>query len=130
VTEGQIMEDTSSAIQVLNEIKALGISLAIDDFGVGYSSLSQLKRLPINRLKIDRSFIRELPHDDEDVVISKTIIALSRNMGLSVIAEGVESQQQKDFLLQNGCHYLQGYYYSKPMPASDIELRLREKISA
>jgi EAL domain-containing protein (putative c-di-GMP-specific phosphodiesterase class I) len=120
------MEETSNGIQVLNRIKELGISLAIDDFGVGYSSLSQLKRLPINKLKIDRSFIRELPHDEEDVVISKTIIALSRNMGLSVIAEGVETQQQKDFLLHNGCNFIQGYYYSKPLPACDIELQLKQ----
>lgn len=128
VTEGQIMEESSNGIQVLNRLKELGISLAIDDFGVGYSSLSQLKRLPINKLKIDRSFIRELPHDEEDVVISKTIIALSRNMGLSVIAEGVETRQQKDFLLQNGCHYIQGYYYSKPLPAGDIEEQLKRNL--
>jgi diguanylate cyclase (GGDEF)-like protein len=125
VTEGHIMKESSTAIQMLNKVKDLGISLAIDDFGTGYSSLSQLKRLPINKLKIDRSFIRELPNDDEDVVISKTIIALSRNLGLSVIAEGVETQQQKDFLLQNGCHYIQGEFYSKPMLAADIELQLR-----
>jgi len=129
VTEGQIMEDSSIAIQILNRIKELGISLAIDDFGTGYSSLSQLKRLPINKLKIDRSFIRELPHDDEDVVISKTIIALSRNMGLSVIAEGVETEQQKDFLLQNGCRYIQGYYYSKPILAVDIEEQLKAQVN-
>jgi len=125
VTEGQIMKDTSVAIQVLNRIKELGISLAIDDFGTGYSSLSQLKRLPINKLKIDRSFIRELPHDEEDVMISKTIIALSTNMGLSVIAEGVETQQQKEFLLQNGCRYMQGFYFGKPMLAGDIEKSLK-----
>ncbi|MDH5612370.1 MAG: EAL domain-containing protein [Gammaproteobacteria bacterium] len=125
VTEGQIMKDTSVAIQVLNRIKELGISLAIDDFGTGYSSLSQLKRLPINKLKIDRSFIRELPHDEEDVMISKTIIALSTNMGLSVIAEGVETQHQKEFLLQNGCRYMQGFYFGKPMLAGDIEKLLK-----
>ncbi len=125
VTEGQIMEDISVSIQTLNSIKDLGISLAIDDFGIGYSSLSQLKRLPINKLKIDRSFIRELPHDEEDVTISKSIIALAQNMGLSVIAEGVETKQQKDFLLQNGCHYMQGFYYSKPLLASDIEQQLK-----
>ena len=125
ITEGQIMQDFSVAIEILNRIKDLGISLAIDDFGIGYSSLSQLKRLPINKLKIDRSFIRELPHDEEDVVISKTIIALSKNMGLSVIAEGVETEQQKDFLLQNGCHYIQGYYYCKPLVADEIEVRLK-----
>ncbi|MBE9564699.1 MAG: EAL domain-containing protein [Proteobacteria bacterium] len=119
------MKDTNATIEILNQIKGLGISLAIDDFGTGYSSLSQLKRLPINKLKIDQSFIRDLPFDDEDIVISKTIIALAHNMGLSVIAEGVETEQQKDFLLQNGCHYIQGFYYSKPIIASAIEEKLK-----
>lgn len=128
VTEGQIMEDFSVSIQTLSKIKDLGISLAIDDFGIGHSSLSQLKRLPINKLKIDRSFIREIPHDDDDVAISKTIIALAKNMGLSVIAEGVETEQQKDFLLQNGCQYMQGFYYSKPLLASDIEQQLKAQV--
>ncbi len=130
ITEGQIMDDFNVTIQTLNKIKDLGIGLAIDDFGIGYSSLSQLKRLPINKLKIDRSFIRDLPDDDEDVVISKTIISLSKNMGLSVIAEGVETQQQKDFLLQNGCHYMQGYYYSKPILASEIEKQLALQVKS
>lgn len=130
VTEGQIMQNFSGAIQVLNDIKALGISLAIDDFGIGYSSLSQLKRLPINRLKIDRSFIRELPDDEEDAVISKSIIALSKNMGLSVIAEGVETLQQKDFLIENGCCYIQGYYYSKPVLVDEIEQHLKKQMDA
>jgi diguanylate cyclase (GGDEF)-like protein len=128
VTEGQIMANFNVAIKTLNELKALGISLAIDDFGIGYSSLSQLKRLPIDKLKIDRSFIRDLPHDEEDVIISKTIIALAKNMGLDVIAEGVETQQQKDFLLQNGCHYMQGHYYSKPVLASEIEEQLTVRV--
>jgi len=125
VTEEYIMEDTSMVIQVLNRIRDLGVSLAIDDFGTGYSSLLQLKHLPINKLKIDRSFVRDLPHDEEDAVISKTVIALCRNMGLSVVAEGVETEEQKDFLLQNGCHYIQGYYYAKPMLATDFEVLLR-----
>ncbi len=125
VTEGQLMKDSSTAIQILNRIKELGISLAIDDFGTGYSSLSQLKRLPLNKLKIDQSFIRGLPLDEEDVVISKTIIALAKNMGLSVIAEGVETEQQKEFLLDNGCHYIQGFYYSRPILASDLEEKLK-----
>lgn len=125
VTEGQIMDDFNTSIQILRQIKSLGISLAIDDFGIGYSSLSQLKRLPINKLKIDRSFIRDIPVDEEDVVITKTIIALAKNMGLSVIAEGVETQEQNDFLLQNGCQYMQGYYYSKPILAADIETQLK-----
>jgi len=125
VTEGQIMQDANLAIQILNEIKALGISLAIDDFGTGYSSLSQLKHLPINKLKIDKSFIHDLPDDEDDVMISKSIIALSKNMSLTVIAEGVETEAQKDFLLENGCHYIQGYFYSKPLPAADIEQKIQ-----
>ena len=128
VTESQIMNDFAAAIQVLNKLKDLGISLAIDDFGIGYSSLSQLKRLPINKLKIDRSFIRDLPHDEEDVVITKSIISLSRSMGLTVIAEGVETKQQKDFLLQNGCHYMQGHYYKKPVLAGYIEKQLEMQV--
>jgi|GEM_PF-2403254 len=129
VTEGQIMNDAALAIDILHRLKALGISLSIDDFGTGYSSLSQLKRLPIDKLKIDRSFVRELPHDEEDVVMSRSIISLCKNMGLSVIAEGVETEQQKDFLLQNGCRYIQGYYYCQPVPAAEIEALLKSNIS-
>ena len=127
ITEEEIMIDTRKAIMVLNQIKELGIKLAIDDFGTGYSSLSQLKRLPINKLKIDRSFIRDLPDDEEDKAISKTIIALAHNMGLNVVAEGVETESQKDFLLQNGCKHVQGYLYSKPVAASEIESRFIEQ---
>ena len=125
VTEGQIMTNPSAAIAVLHRIKDLGISLAIDDFGTGYSSLSQLKRLPIDRLKIDRSFVRELPNDEEDAVISRTVIALAQNMGLSVVAEGVENDRQRNFLQRNGCRYLQGHLYGRPMPAGDLERRLQ-----
>lgn len=127
VTEGQIMKDPKKSIQMLHQLKEMGLSLAIDDFGTGYSSLSQLKRLPINKLKIDQSFIRDLPTGEEDVVLSKSVISLSRNMGLDVIAEGVETRQQKDFLLENGCRYIQGYYYGKPVPANEMEQRLKAK---
>jgi len=125
VTEGLLMKDPDTAIQKLNQIRALGISLAIDDFGTGYSSLSQLKRLPINKLKIDQAFIRGLPDNEEDAVISKSIISLANSMGLDVIAEGVETKSQKDFLLKNGCQLIQGYYYGKPMPANEIENKLK-----
>ena len=128
VTEGQLIKDSRQAIRVLNDIKTLGVNLAIDDFGTGYSSLSQLKRLPIDKLKIDRSFIRDLPDDEEDSVISRSVIALSTNMGLSVIAEGVERQEQKDFLLENGCYYMQGYLYSKPVPADEMEAELKKQL--
>ena len=125
ITESQIMKESSIAVQTLNRIRDLGISIAIDDFGTGYSSLSHLKRLPVNRLKIDRSFIRKLPVDEEDVVITRSVIALAGNMGMEVIAEGVESESQKDFLLQNDCHIIQGYLYSRPVCADDIEALLR-----
>ena len=126
ITESQIMQDSTLAIQNLNRIKSLGISLAIDDFGTGYSSLSQLKRLPINKLKIDQSFIRDLPNDEDDIMISKSVIALAKNMGLMVIAEGVETLEQKNFLLLNDCRYIQGYLYSKPVAASRIQEQMQK----
>jgi len=127
VTEGQVMENSDTLIQRLGEIKELGVGLAIDDFGTGYSSLSQLKRLPIDKLKIDQLFIHGLPDDDDDVVIVKTVISLAQNMGLAVIAEGVETEQQKEFLLQHDCYCMQGYLYSLPVPAADLEALLRDR---
>lgn len=124
VTEGQIMKNPKSAIKTLQKISALGIELAIDDFGTGYSSLSYLKKLPIDKLKIDQDFIRGLPDDEEDSAIAKAVIALTKSLNLSVIAEGVESKEQKDFLIANGCDTIQGYFYSKPVPAHDLEILL------
>jgi len=120
VTESQIMLQPKQAIQVLNLLKELGFKLSIDDFGTGYSSLSQLKSLPIEKLKIDQSFIRDLPDDEEDATLTKTIIGLAKNLNLSVIAEGVETQAQKDFVIKHGCSNIQGYYYSRPIPADEI----------
>jgi diguanylate cyclase (GGDEF)-like protein/PAS domain S-box-containing protein len=120
VTEGQVMTNAEEAIARLNDINDLGIKLSIDDFGTGYSSLSYLKRLPIDKLKIDQSFVFGLPDDEEDASISKAIIALANSLNLSVIAEGVETQEQKEFLVTNGCPLIQGYLYAKPMPADDI----------
>lgn len=117
ITEGQIMKDPESAINTLNAIKDLGISISIDDFGTGYSSLSYLKRLPIDTLKIDRSFVSELPYDEDDVAIVGSIIALAKSLNFDIIAEGVETQEQRDFLVQNGCTHFQGYFYSKALPA-------------
>ena len=127
VTESQIMQNPEAAIDVLQNIQEMGISIAIDDFGTGYSSLSYLKRLPIDKLKIDKSFVDDLPSDAEDVAIVKAIIALARSLNINLIAEGVESQEQKAFLLQEGCHYIQGYFYSKPLDAQAFEKYLREK---
>ena len=130
ITEDEVMKDPEYAISVLQQINDMGISLSIDDFGTGYSSLSYLKRLPIDTIKIDRSFINDIPLDEEDVAITKAIIALSESLNLKVIAEGVENNEQKDFLLQNGCHNIQGYLYAMPMPAEVIENFLRDKLKS
>ena len=120
VTEGQIMNNPKESIETLNSIANLGIKLAVDDFGTGYSSLAYLKRLPIDKLKIDQAFIRGLPNDNEDSAITKAIIALAQSLNLSIIAEGVETKEQRDFLIENGCKNMQGYYYSKPIPAEQF----------
>ncbi len=124
VTESQIMNHPEDAITVLNKLRNMGIELAIDDFGTGYSSLSYLKRLPIAKLKIDKTFICGLPDDEEDVGIAKAVIALAKSLKLSVIAEGVETQEQRDFLVKHGCENIQGYYYSKPLLAHEMEKML------
>lgn len=121
VAEGQIMDHPEDAIAILNKLRDMGISLAIDDFGTGYSSLSYLKRLPIDKLKIDKTFIDGLPNDEEDVGIAKAIIALAKSLKLSVIAEGVETKEQRDFLMEHGCENIQGYFYSKPLLAHEME---------
>ena len=126
VTEAQIMSNPEEAIIILNKIHTLGIALSIDDFGTGYSSLSYLKKLPINKLKIDRSFIQELPGDEENAVITRSVIALAQSLNLNVIAEGVETKEQKEFLLESGCEDIQGYLYGKPMPKEEMEVLLDE----
>jgi EAL domain-containing protein (putative c-di-GMP-specific phosphodiesterase class I) len=129
VTEGQVMSNPEESIKILNEISSLGLDLAVDDFGTGYSSLSYLKKLPISKLKIDQEFVRELPHDEDDVAIAKAVIALAKSLNLDIIAEGVETQEQKKFLIENGCKNIQGYFYSRPMPADEIEeLLLKDSI--
>ncbi len=126
VTEGQVMENPDAAIEKLREISSIGIEIAIDDFGTGYSSLAYLKKLPLNKLKIDQSFIRDIPSDEDDVAITKAIIALGKSLNLRLIAEGVETKEQRDFLVENGCEYIQGYYYSKPIPIDETTLLLQK----
>ena len=121
VTEDQIMINPEESIEILREISAIGVKIAVDDFGTGYSSLSYLKKLPISKLKIDQSFVSDLPTDDEDTAIVKAIIAMSRSLKLEIIAEGVETVEQKEFLVQNGCENIQGYFYSKPRPADEVK---------
>ncbi|MDX8396860.1 MAG: EAL domain-containing protein [Mariprofundaceae bacterium] len=120
VTESSLMHDPEAAVQLLNRLSQLGLSLALDDFGTGYSSLSHLKHLPIDTLKIDQSFVRDLPHDKRDVGIANTIIAMAHNLGLNVLAEGVETTEQLDFLKESGCDDVQGYLFSKPVPGNQI----------
>jgi diguanylate cyclase (GGDEF)-like protein len=121
VTEDQIMAHPDEAIKILREISATGVKIAVDDFGTGYSSLSYLKKLPINKLKIDQSFVSGLPNDDEDAAIVKAVVALAQSLNLEIIAEGVETLEQKEFLVQNGCENIQGYFYSKPIPADKMK---------
>lgn len=128
VTEDQIMINPEGAIAILKRISQLGIKVAVDDFGTGYSSLSYLKKLPINKLKIDQSFVRDLPHDDEDVAIVKAIVALAHSLNLELIAEGVETVEQKEFLVKSGCENIQGYLYAKPMPSEQMKMFLEKEL--
>ena len=121
ITEDFIIKKSEQAITTLHQLRELGISLAIDDFGTGYSSLSYLKQLPVNKLKIDRSFVKDINSDMEDASLVQAIIAMGRSLGLKLIAEGVENGSHEIFLSAHGCEYAQGFYYSKPVPASGIE---------
>jgi diguanylate cyclase (GGDEF)-like protein/PAS domain S-box-containing protein len=126
VTEGIFMGQMKQSVPVLDVFKKLGVSIAIDDFGTGYSSLSYLKQLPIDKLKIDRSFIRDLPNDSDAIAITQAIIALGKNLGLHIVAEGVETLAQQALLQKMGCEEGQGYLYSPPVPANAFEEMLLE----
>jgi diguanylate cyclase (GGDEF)-like protein len=115
ITESAAMNDVEKMIQTLNKISAMGIRISIDDFGTGYSSLAYLKRFPINTLKVDRSFVMDIPHDQDSMSIASTIIAMAKTLNLDIIAEGVEEKEQIDFLIENGCDNVQGFYFSKPL---------------
>ena len=117
ITESALMGAAEESERILTDLKALGVQLSIDDFGTGYSSLSYLKRFPVDTLKIDRSFILDLPDDDDDVAIVKAIIGVGHSMNIKLMAEGVETKNQLDFLVSHGCDLVQGYYFSRPVPA-------------
>ena len=123
LTESGLMQNQTVNAWLLQEAASLGLLLSIDDFGTGYSSLSRLKMLPINQLKIDRSFVMDIPADENDVAITRSIIGLARGLELEVVAEGVETAYQEQFLREAGCDIAQGYYYSKPVSANEFETR-------
>jgi len=129
VTESLIMRDVQQAVDKMRELEAMGIALSIDDFGTGYSSLASLKSFPISRLKIDKSFVRELDSNPDDQAIARAIISMAHQLHLRVIAEGVETAQQRAFLQQNGCDEMQGYLFSRPLPAQEIERLLKHPLT-
>ena len=127
VTETQVMKNPENSILMLQELKKLGVSMAIDDFGTGHSSLSYIKRLPIDKIKIDKSFVSDIPTDKDDMELTKAIIAIASSLNLEVIAEGVETEEQVLFLIENGCYEAQGYFYYKPQNVTTITQSLASK---
>jgi len=125
VTESMVMRNVSRAVKVLDAIQSRGIRLAIDDFGTGYSSMSLMKQFPIDTIKIDRSFVRDLPKDSEDQAIAQAIISMGKALGMTVIAEGVETVEQEAFLRNHACDEMQGYLFSKPVPPQQLAELLR-----
>ncbi|MDA3947194.1 MAG: EAL domain-containing protein [Helicobacteraceae bacterium] len=128
VTETQIMQNPTQAILMLKELKELGVGLALDDFGTGHSSLSYLKRIPIDKVKIDQSFVRDIPEDSDDMELTRAIIAMSQSLRRKVIAEGVETSEQAQFLQENGCYEAQGYFYYKPQDVQSITKILHAQV--
>ena len=130
ITESTVMENVEDAVSIMREIRSIGVKLAMDDFGTGYSSLSYLKRFPINSLKIDRSFVRDITTNPDDAAISILIIAIARNLGLKVIAEGVETEDHLRFLREHNCDEMQGYLFSPPVPEKEFIKIVKENVEA
>jgi EAL domain-containing protein (putative c-di-GMP-specific phosphodiesterase class I) len=125
LTESSLVHDIDDIIVKMEQLKDMGVGLSLDDFGTGFSSLNYLKRLPLDQLKIDQSFVRDILTDPNDAAIARMVIGLGDSLGFSVIAEGVETQGQREFLIENGCHQFQGYLFSKPVPADAFERFVR-----
>ena len=124
ITESMVMQHVERAIATLEELRQIGIHIAIDDFGTGYSSLAVLKRFPIDCLKVDRSFVRDIPEDADDMAITRAVILLAHSLGLAVVAEGVETEAQREFLVDCGCDEMQGFLFSRPLPAAELAERV------
>jgi len=127
VTESMALTDSEMVVETLHKMKSFGVSIAVDDFGSGYSSLGHLHRLPLNRLKIDRAFVSDLKAGSSGSTIAEMIVKLSRMLGLAVIAEGVETGDQLDALRGMGCQEVQGYYFSPPVPAGEFAQLLKKR---
>jgi EAL domain-containing protein (putative c-di-GMP-specific phosphodiesterase class I) len=130
ITEGMVMQDPERAVTLLRDMRQIGVHVAIDDFGTGHSSLAYLKRFPVDNLKIDRSFIAEIPADRGDAAITQAIIAMAHSLELKVIAEGVETQAQFDFLAAQGCDEYQGYFFARPMAEEQARALLEAPAAA
>ena len=128
ITESMVMHDVEGAIQIMQKLADMGIAFSIDDFGTGYSSLSYLKRFPVQKIKIDRSFVQDIEHDSDDAMICEAIISLGHSLELKVIAEGVENENQLEFLRHAGCDVVQGYFYSKPLNATALQSWAQQRL--
>jgi EAL domain-containing protein (putative c-di-GMP-specific phosphodiesterase class I) len=127
ITESAVMDDVETAIDRLNVIAKMGVRISVDDFGTGYTSISYLKQFPVSILKIDQHFIKGLPGNQDDCAITTTVIALAHNLNLEVIAEGVETAEQLQFLADHHCDLIQGYFLSRPLPANKIILQFNKR---
>jgi EAL domain-containing protein (putative c-di-GMP-specific phosphodiesterase class I) len=128
ITEGIVIQNLDDTIAKMLQLKRMGISFAMDDFGTGYSSLTYLKRLPVDALKIDQSFVRDATSDPNDAEIVRAIVAMAASLNLAIIAEGVEKQEQLDFLSQLDCHFYQGFLFSEPLTLEGFEALLRTRL--
>ncbi len=127
LTESLVVDNVEDTIEIMQALKSLGVGFSMDDFGTGYSSLSYLRRLPLDQLKIDRSFVLDLVTDPNDAVIVQTIISMAKSLGLDVLAEGVETEEQLAFLSRHGCFAFQGSLFSPPLPVADFEQLLTQQ---
>ena len=125
LTESMVMHDPERTIQILRQMKEMGLHISLDDFGTGYSSLSYLRRFPIDVLKVDQSFVRDVTTNQDDAAIAASIIALAHSLNLTTVAEGVETAGQMEYLTRQKCDVMQGYFFSKPLPASSFAAMLR-----